>query len=261
MSFHNLRDKLGRFRPASKKKNTRRASVKAKPVDRPLLKPASKEKHIFNVFLLDDTGSMMSKAAATVAGFNKVLADASKASLENNIKSTEVLALFGELNHFVIKDKIKTLIPPTSEIFSTISTTTDVYYPARPHTALWWAIVQAIEWTKYKLWDMPLATKVVLTIFTDGENNDAYSYFNAARELVKAKQSEGWVINFIGAGDDVFIKQMSDSVGIFASNTMSYANTSAGASRAFDKMSRARVGYASKVAAGTDGVMGFFSND
>lgn len=252
MSFHNLRDKLGRFRPVkASDKKLKAAKPKAK---------AKKHHHILNVFLLDDTGSMSSKVPATVEGFNKVLNDAIQASKDTGVKSTDVLALFGEFEYFIVRDRIANLCHIMERVgFNTPGTM--VYQPSRPRTALWWSVCEAIKLTEERLKLMPKDTKVILTIFTDGENNQMYEYETTAKVLVELKQSKDWVINFIGAGEKEYIQKMSQSIGIFANNTLNYSNDSKGTKRAFSKMSQSRTAYTSNVAAGTESNIGFFASN
>lgn len=214
------RDKFGRFASSSRGKKKRTAG--------------KKKGTILNVFLLDNTGSMSSKVSATVEGFNQVLSDAAKVK---GVTQVESLALFGEFGHFKVAPKVEPL-------------TIESYRPNRSSTALWWAVVQAIEHTDKLLKDLPKDTKVILSIFTDGDNNAVHEYQANANVLVDLKKSQDWVINFIGAGDQAFILKMSNSIGIFANNTLSYANNSAGTRSAFDKMSKSRVAYTSAVADG-----------
>lgn len=248
MSFHNIRDKFGRFKSVIRKK------ISKPNRKRPTLKP--EDKHILNVFLLDDTGSMAIKSFATAEGFNTVLADALKSSKE--VLSTNMLFLFGENGYFQVTDNATGLTTLRSREHLGLR----YYNPNRPHTALWWATIQAIRATEMKLSVLAKNTNVILTIFTDGEDNQSNRYeFTTAKELISKKQQEGWVINFIGAGDKAFVDNVADSVGIFASNTMNYHNSNIGTTQAFSKMSLSNVSYRSKVAAGTATVDGFFAED
>lgn len=234
------RDKLGRFARSTKSRG---------PIRPPKNFTRKKVKgNILNVFLLDDTGSMSSKVSATIEGFNSVLNDAEKAVKDTGVNSTEVLALFGEYNHFHVRSKVEPLTGIT-------------YRPARGSTALWWAVCEAINLTEQKLRNEPVGTKVILTIFTDGENNSMYEYEARARNLVLDKQKQDWVINFIGAGSRDQILQASGSIGIFANNTLNYANTSVGTRGAFASMSKSRSSFSSKVATNTATADGFFAND
>lgn len=210
------------------------------------------------MFLLDNTASMRWKVPATVKGFNTAADEAFKAARENNISSSEVLMLFGEQGHFVVKDSFKKLTDNSTGIaFPKYET---VYNPTRPATALWWAVVQAINWATIRLHNSPKGTQIVLSIFTDGDNNSAYEYETEAKRLVQEKQQEGWVINFIGAGSEWYIKRMSERIGIFANNTLAYNNTSLGTAVAFDKMSFARRKFAKAYTDGVATTMNYFEN-
>lgn len=247
MYFHNIRDKFGRF-------TTRRKSVSKPTRKRPTLKPEAK--HILNVFLLDNTASMATKSKATAEGFNTVLGDARKAS--DGVLSTDMLMLFGESGNFQVADNVTGL----TILQSRANLGFRYYYPNRSYTALWWATIQAIRAAEMKLSVLAKNTNVILTIFTDGEDNQSTRFeFTHAKELISNKQEEGWVINFIGAGDKAFVDNVASSVGIFDTNTMNYHNSSIGTTMAFGKMSASNVSYRSKVARGVAKTDGFFAED
>ncbi len=92
-------------------------------------------------------------------------------------------------------------------------------------------------------------------------NNEHYELEKPANELITKKIKEGWVINFIGAGEKQFVEQVATSIGIFASNSLAYNNTSQGTSTAMNKMSASRSTYTSNVSKGIVATDGFFSND
>lgn len=239
MNRHTLRDKQGRFRPAVKRmKKTKVTAKQEKPVS---------SNNILNVFLLDDTASMLSKLDATINGFNQVLRDTREVSEKTGVPSIEVLAKFGELGHFRVDGSLREL-------------SRNSYYPNRNATALWWAVIETIRLAEQKQRVCPDGTKVVITIFTDGENNTAYDYHAPAKILIDEKQKQGWVISFMGAGTEREIRVVTDSVGIYAANTMAYDNTVGGTRAAFNKLSKSRVKYANQVAAGTSSNLGFFAD-
>lgn len=234
MSFHNERDKSGRFK--------KKAEKKAEPK-----KEGVKSVNILNVLLLDDTGSMGSKIAATVEGFNKVLSDTIEDTKTTGTINHMLTVLFGEPGYVrVIASN------PISEAS---------YRPSRPNTALWQAIVETIALTDDRLTTLPEDTKVIFTIFTDGENNAAPNYHNLSKSLIKIKQGAGWVINFVGAGSKEDIARTSGSIGIFASNTLNYENSSIGTTMAFASMSAGNTRYRGAAGQGIATNDGFFSKD
>jgi hypothetical protein len=188
---------------------------------------------------------MQAKVDATIEGFNQVLADGIKASKQNNIKSVDMLAKFGEFDHFKVQQQASKLNKAN-------------YYPNRGSTALWWAITRAIDHISAISLNYD---RVILTIFTDGENNSAHTFEPTAKRMVEEQQGKGWVINFVGAGSKVAVERASARVGIFAANTMSYSNDSAGTKVAMRSFSNARAAYTSAVADGVDSNIGFFSNE
>lgn len=252
--YHNIRDKAGRF---SKDGATKRKSGKKKKV------PA-KINSIFNVFLLDDTGSMQDKVEATVEGFNQVLADGKLASKKANVLNFEAFSKFGRRGKQ--SWNVGNVLPltstwPNAAVWPS-PTGDNTYNPHEPETALWEAVVKTIQRAEIELGQYPHGTKVIFTIFTDGENNCAYEYEILANQAIERKKKDGWVINFMGAGDQKTMERISGSVGIFAGNTLGYENTSKGTRSAMNKMSASRVTYTSSVGAGqTVSNDGFFSQD
>lgn len=242
MSYHNVRDKFGRF---TRKKKSRAGSKKTNVNTAKLIVPI-KTPSILSGMLLDDSQSMQNsgKRVATVNGFNKVLGD----SATTGIPTTEILGKFSTCSNGlkVIEDKT----PLT--LFS--------YNPLGGGTALWWAICEMITVLDNRLTLMPSDTKVMLTIFTDGENNEVFNYQERAKNMITERQARGWVIVFVGAGERDQVMKMSGSVGIFASNTANYANSGAGASAVMDQLSHSRTSYAQSVSRGSSSNSGFFGN-
>ncbi len=238
MSYHNVRDKSGKFAPKAKKEAQETKKEENKPVEKIT---------ILNALLLDDTASMGSKRKATIDGFNAVMDQTDKDTVATGTDNPTMLAYFGEAGYFALKP-----ITRLSE---------ENYKPIRPSTALWYAVVRMIEEIDLKLATLPKNSKVIFTIFTDGENNQAQEYHRLAQGFIKLKQGEGWVINFVGAGDEVRVKAVSKSIGIYASNTMSFMDNSAGATKALSKLSDSSTRYRGAAASGqcvsSDG---FFSN-
>lgn len=254
MSFHNVRDKTGRFAPKPKRGRPlgSKAKSKAKPVE---------AKHILNVFVLDDTASMSNKVDATIEGFNQVLADAKKSSSELGVVNYEAFSKFGVAGNATWK--VGDVKPLSSRQGAGWPYKIEdvIYNPSQGGTALWDAIIVLTGRTEEYLRTLPVGTKVIFTIFTDGENNQLNELLPTAKRLVEIKQSEGWVINFVGAGEEQFIRKMSQSVGIFASNTLSYVNNSVGTRNAMMNFSNARTNYTKAVADGVESNVGFFSQN
>lgn len=236
--YHNVRDASGRFTKKSTK-TAKKKVVKATKV--------AKTKEILNVFVLDDSASMWGKRQVTIDGFNEVLVASELSAKTDKVNSTDILCTFGERGHFKVVGAVKKLTNAT-------------YNPSQGGTALWDAIIRGIDFTESLVKTKPAGTKVIFTIFTDGQNNLLYDLQSKAKELIDAKNAEGWVINFMGAGNDILVKTVANSVGIYAANTMSYSNDKVGTASAFDTLSKAKSLYSSKVSRGIDSNVGFFAN-
>jgi len=236
--YHNVRDKYGRF---SKKKRTTKKVVK-NPVAR---KP--KVKDILSVFLLDDSSSMSPKRDVTISGFNELLVSGQLDAARNKMRLHERMVKFGSPYNEVWHENIQSLTGYT-------------YNPQQGRTALWDAVGFAIQRAEKVLMDFPSNTQVLLTIFTDGEENASRIWNEGTiKARIQQKQAEGWTITFVGAGDKAQVEKVAVNVGIFASNISNYVNTSAGTQAAFANVVRSRSLYTKKVSQGEAVTDGFFA--
>lgn len=261
INYHNVRDKNGRFTrmPVNVAPAIRRAARKKKV-------EATTPKVILNGFLIDASMSMSErgKYKSVVTGFNELVAQGKKDASITGIINKQYVGFFGS-GYTVVQHEVQALIDGGihSVCGSVSHKDKTVYYPNMGMTALWESTYKLITKLENELKINP-NSKVILTVFTDGEQNaGAIEWHDGTKikGIIEQKQKEGWVINFIGAGEKVFVEQVATSVGIFASNTLSYANNSAGAQVAMKKMSASRSVYTTAVADGLDSNIGFFSND
>ena len=234
MKYHNIRDASGRCISSLKKKTTKKTTKKA-----------AEKQRIISLYLLDNTGSMSwgNKIPATIEGFNKVVNDSRKADKNNNIDSLEYMALFGGSNYFYSK-KVEFL-------------NKDSYRPNEGSTAIYTNTIKAIEFLQNVI---TKGDKVVLTIFTDGEDTDSrYNDAEKCKDLIAEKNKEGWVINFIGAGDRLYVENVARKMSIDISNTLNYTNTDIGTSSAFTSLASSRGLYSTSVKEKKDKNIGFFA--
>jgi len=244
MAFHNIRDKYGRF---TKKKARASRAKKPQVVIPPLAT-------ILNIFLLDDSGSMYNKADATVNGFNEVVDICKTASKTTGVTYRDILVTFGELEYYKWKEgsTYLSMIPAIGKHY---------YSPSQNGTALYDAILDSITCAENLLKaDKDTEYRVVLTVFTDGRNNVNGYKMNQLKLTIEERRNQGWVINFIGAGEDSVIKKEAAKIGIDFTNTLSYVNTSAGTRGAMGKMSAASMNFAEAVSQREEKTVGFFAN-
>jgi hypothetical protein len=243
MSYHNVRDKYGRF--------SKRAAARVRKIKEPVNKPT--DTLLINVFLLDDSASMAGKESATIEGFNKILADARQTQHDTGLKAIDFLSKFGEPGRFTWTDHVTPL-------------DRNKYCPQQASTAMNDATVFGINQTQAYIDTLGTDKKykVVLTVFTDGEENSSQLYraYAGVKSIITQKQKEGWVINLIGAGTKERVERMAGLVGIYASNSMHYTNDSKGTRSSMAKMSAALTSYTTAVASGAETTVdGFFSDE
>lgn len=233
--YHNIRDKFGRF--AKKKATNRKKATAPKKTEK---------KTILSVFVLDDSASMASKQDVTINGFNELLTHGRLDGKKNNVIINEKLVTFGEHNNEKWFDSISELTPWT-------------YRPDQGWTALYDAIGFAIKKTELLLTKLPKNTQVLISIFTDGyDNNSKIWNPQSINSRIKEVQQKDWTVTFIGAGSKEQIERVAHDIGVYASNTMNYTNNVAGTQTAFATVSSARSAYTTKVAKGAVVTDGFF---
>lgn len=243
-NYHNIRDNKGRFAPktAQPKKTSRRS--KAKKVGRVLIG-----------LVLDESGSMSGVTKATQNGYNQYIEE-----LSNSNKNVETLI---SLVRFRDSDDIKVSFENV-----TIGGHCKIYdYLPYAGTPLYDSIAKCIGILDrtYKQGDA-----VILTIFTDGDENASVEYSkrnNGQRRIkdliLERRDGKNWMINFIGCGEDQIVKKTSADLGIFMQNTKSYSgNTDENLKGIFGSVSINTVTYSSNYAStGTTSNIGFFSDE
>ncbi len=111
----------------------------------------------------------------------------------------------------------------------------------RGSTALLDAIGKTIE-------DLDTDRDVVFVIITDGDENASKTYkYEAINKMIQNLTKEGWKFIFLGANQDAI--KTGAHLGVSASNSMSYAATSAGTANVFANMSVNTSSYRSSKAA------------
>ena len=172
------------------------------------------------VFILDRSGSMRSIARDTVGGFESFI-ETQKAQPGS---ATVTLVQFDDQYQVDYKDV------PINEV-------PDLQFVPRGWTALYDAIGKTVA--EKMSGEQPDDTKTIIVILTDGEENRSTEYtYNYVQNLLKEAQDIlGWEVIFVGANIDAV--KTASSLGIKASNSVTFDYSSKGAG---DVM--AAVGYA-----------------
>ena len=98
--------------------------------------------------------------------------------------------------------------------------------------------------------------KVLVKVYTDGQNNTKYEYQAKAAELIKKVQKENFTVTFVATPED--LKKIMSDINIDESNTLATANTPDGFMESM-KMSRgATMSYFASAEKGEDVLVGFY---
>lgn len=210
-----------------------KSGTSKKPTSRPTI-------HIVDV--LDASGSMSGgKFTAALKGINE--------GLSALLKDTAAVNYTHSLCDF--SDDIR--IP-----FVKRNRGSFAYYESitRGSTSLFDAIGETIEQINV---DLKSTDKVLINIYTDGQENSSRKYNRTQiSSLIRDLSKVGWTFTFIGTAVDT--KFATDNLNMDESNSLVYDGTAEGLAKSFVTNSLARSAYGAKVAAGEDVSLGFYKD-
>lgn len=198
--------------------------------------------HIVNI--VDVSGSMRTKIDKALEGINS---EVNKLKQENSVDYNYTLVSFS------YHTNIKTVIDnqPISKV-EEIKLKTDGYT----------ALNQAVGETLTKLKEVTKNERVLVSIFTDGEENDSRGIFrdnSTLSKLIEDCKALGFTITFIGTKYDV--DRVVRELKIDESNTLVHNNTSKGIADSFSMKFTATASYSEAVSRGVkqeDLLTGFY---
>ena len=193
---------------------------------------ANKKTQIYNLVILDKSGSMESIRKEAIDGYNETL---------GSIKATQ-LKFIDTQEHYVslaaFCDCGIDMIYDMTPIKDADKLTKEKYDPCCC-TPLFEAIGKTVKALKKKIADLEDAA-VLVTIITDGYENSSKEWDGkAVSKLIEECKEEGWMFSFVGAGEDVV--KVATTISI--TNTMVWENTSEGTKKMFDIENDARAEY------------------
>jgi uncharacterized protein YegL len=207
--------------------------------------------------LLDRSGSMTSIANDTIGGFNSFIRE--QKALDG--KATLSLATFAS-DYTLIHDFVD---------LQSVPELTSLSYRTNGNTALLYSASNLITSVGQKLAALPeedRPSRVLNVLITDGEENYSHHFgteYNLAKikEMIEHQTNKySWLFVFIGSsGIDAFSN--AKSLGMYASNTMKFAPTSAGVGQMYNSLRRNITSYRSSSLSAneiSEGV-GFFNLD
>ena len=193
-------------------------------------KSTTQKTQVYNLIILDKSGSMSSIAKAAISGFNETV---------GGIRSAQ--ERFGDTQeHFVsliiFCDCAKTMVYDMVPVAEVKELTSNEYRPCCC-TPLYDAMGISINKLYNAIKDKEDATAVV-TVITDGLENASKEYSGAAiKALVeRMKNEEGWNFAYIGTNQDV----EAVSRGLSIDNHMAFADDEAGMREAWARERKSR---------------------
>lgn len=195
-------------------------------------KETTTKTRVYNIIILDKSGSMNAIRKEAVDGCNETIASIRAAQKRHQDTQEHYISLaaFCRCGIDMIYDK--TPIDEAQEL------TWEKYSPCCM-TPLFDAIgvtVKSMETYTKSIAEF-VDTAVLVTIITDGYEN-ASREWNASgvKALIEACKREGWMFSFIGAGEEV----LKTAEHIAITNTMLWKQTSEGTKDVFDNENKAR---------------------
>lgn len=197
------------------------------------------KKRVFNLMIVDKSGSMNSVKEQTLMGLNETIRTV-KRSEETHPEMEQRITLItfeSEEKRYVFDNVPAANVRPLTE---------DDYKP-KGSTPLYDAIGMGISRLNGQV--RP-EDHVLVTIITDGEENSSFIYNRRkVRRLIKKLKEQNWTFTLIGA-DDLNVKDMADSMSII--DRMVFVNSAVGVAAMFDKERKARTRFYDKLSRNED---------
>lgn len=153
----------------------------------------SEVKHIHNLIILDESGSMQSIYHPALTGVNETLQTIRNAHMDHEEQNHSVSLIAFDSGHY---NRIYNNIPAERAV----DITKDQYRP-KGSTPLYDAMGRSINELRPHV---NAGDVVLVTVITDGYENASREYDGKAiKSLVEAMKKEGWVFTYIGANQDV----------------------------------------------------------
>jgi uncharacterized protein YegL len=190
---------------------------------------------VFNLIILDESGSMYQIQDSIISGFNEIV---------QTVKG--VAAQYPEQKHFI------TLVSFNSLAIKTILENEDVsklkpidrnLYNPSAGTPLYDAMGNSIQHLR-QLTDTLSDYNVLVTILTDGEENSSREFNGKAiKKMIDDLKQKNWTFTYIGANHDVEKFALSISI----TNTMKFEANEVDMKRMFMEEKNSRSRYSEKI--------------
>lgn len=180
--------------------------------------PAGSDKHsVYNLIILDESGSMGSIKSATIGGFNETLQTIQHAETQ-----------YTDQQHLVAFVPFSTIRPFGEFVLQTTDALTPLTgqtYQPNGGTPLYDAIGFSITQLSAAIGQRGGTYNVLVTILTDGEENSSRTYTRLQiKTMIETLKPLGWVFTYMGANHDV--ERAADDLAI--SHKMAFQASSVG---------------------------------
>lgn len=193
---------------------------------------------VYNLIVLDESGSMQSIKRATIDGFNELI-QSIKHSQKEDPEITQFVNFYS-FNGAGIKEQF------ALSLASKIKLLHEQDYQPDQMTPLYDAIGYSVNSLKKSI-ETEKDYSVLVTILTDGEENASKEYsFEAVAALIKSLKLQGWVFTYIGANHDV--ERTAFALNI--NNHLHFHANEADTKNMFDKNRSSRMNYMDKLKSG-----------
>lgn len=196
----------------------------------------TKSKRIFNLIILDESGSMSCIKQQAINGFNETI-QTIKAAKQSHPEQ-EHLVTFVSFDSTAIKTVYERV--PVNDVPELDGNT---YHP-NACTPLYDAMGKSLNALRSHVNKDDV---VLVTVITDGEENSSHEYTGKAiKALVDELRAANWVFTYIGANQDV--EKVAATISI--TNVMNFETTHAGTDKMFATERKARTRFFDRIANG-----------
>lgn len=195
---------------------------------------------VFNLIILDESGSMSSIKSATIQGFNEVVQTIK--GVQEQFPQQEHTITFITFNGLGVKTHL------FNQAVSKLDELNEDSFRPNASTPLYDAIGEGVNNLRMEV-DKETKKNVLVTILTDGYENASKEYTGKAiKALIEEMKQQNWTFTYMGADHDV--ESVATSISI--SNTIKFKKSSKGMMDLFARERKARMKYSGKLSRNED---------
>ena len=201
---------------------------------------------VYNLIILDESGSMETIKKATISGFNELVQTIK--GIEKMFPEQQHFISFITFNGFGIKTHLD------KQAVSTLNRIDEKIYQPSSMTPLYDAIALSVLKLRIDVAGQE-NTDVLVTILTDGEENASKEFTGRqVKAIINEQKERGWTFTYIGANHDVEKVALNLSI----TNTMRFEANDADVEKMFAKERQSRIFYSEKIRNKEDKLENFY---